>query len=255
MDFEPSKESFFERLKSSDFAPSNLLEDVQALQEILWYLDERRAREIATEILTPEKTNRAEAKQIITNLAKLYPLSGALVKKIMSFLRKPNYPDGKELFRDTEFLDGFDVAKVMRDEIVATFNDVENRIFHLTKEVQDYKRKLENLTADKVTLERQAATLRTVAAERDNLQAQVDKLRLDTDENRLKQQMDELNAERNRLEAMRAEHLAQINQCEKSIRDVKTELQDLEKRSNNTEEVRLIKELFKIFPPDAEDSK
>lgn len=255
MDFEPSKESFLARLKESDFSPSTLIEDVQTLQEILWYLDEERTGEIVKEILAPEKTPRLDAEQIITNLAKLYPLSRAIIMKIMSPLRKPKYPDGKTLYRDAEFLDGFDVAKIMRDEIVATFNEVENRILHLTRDVQDYKRKLENLKADRAALERQAAALRNIAEERDAVQAQVDQLRIDTDEKKLKKQIDDLNAEKNQLENKLAGHRLKIENREKSIRDLKAELKDLEKNSNSNDEVRLIKELFKKFPNDAEDGK
>ena len=255
MDFEPNKESFLERMKAPDFNPLTLAEDVQALREILWYVDEERTREIAADILTPSKTSRADAEQIITNLAKLYPLSRALVMKIMSSLRNPNYSDDKKLYRDAEFLDGFDAAKILRDEIVSTFNEVENRIFRLTKEVQEYKRTLANLKADRVQLERQAAALRTVAAERDQVQAQVNQLRIDTDENKLRDQLEELRAEKNHLEATKADHLAEIEKQEKSIRDVKAELKDLQGRSNSDEEIRLIKELFKKFPNDAEDGR
>lgn len=253
MDFEPGKESFLARLKASDFNPSNLLEDVTALAEILWYLDERRTQEIVIEILTPEKTSRADAEQIITNLAKLYPLSRALVGKIMSSLRKPKYEDGVELYRDAEFLEGYDVAKTMRDEIVKTFSEVESKVIRITKEVQNYKNDLARLNKDKSELERNLAQLREVAAERDRVQAEVAQLRIDTDEQTLRKQIEELNNERNQLEATKAEHKLRVEQSEKSIRDVKAELRDLEKTSNRDEEINLIRELFKKFPNDAED--
>lgn len=255
MDFEASKESFLARLKTAEFNPSNLLTDAQALQEILWYLDEKRTGEIVPEILTPEKTSRAEAEQIITNLAKLFPLSKVLIGKILSSLRKPVYPDGKELYKDAEFLDGFDVAKTMRDEIVKTFADVENRVFNLTKEVQDYRNSLARLKQDKSALEKQAATLRTVAAERDKVQAEVDRLKIDTDENSLRQQINELNIEKNQLEAIKADHNSQIEQRQKNIRDLKEELETLESQSNYSEEIKQIKSLFKKFPKDAEDAQ
>ncbi len=255
MDFEPSKEGFLARLKASDFNPSNLLDDINALQEILWYFDEERTHEIVVEILTPSKTSRADAEQIITNLAKLYPLSSALIKKIMSSLRNPKYEDGVELYRDAEFLDGFDVAKIMRDEIVKTFSDVENRVVRLTKEVQNYKNDLARLNKDKSELERNLAKLRDVAAERDRVQAEVEQLRIDTDEQKLKKQIEDLNNEKNQLEAIKAEHKSRINQREKSIRDVKAELQDLEKHSNRDEEIQIIRELFQRFPNDAEDKQ
>ena len=255
MDIEPNKESFLARLKESNFSPSTLIADAQALQEILWYLDEERTREIVTEVLTPEKTTRLEAEQIITNLAKLYPLSKALVMEIMSARLKPKYPDGKTLYSDAEFLEGFDVAKNMRDEIVATFNEVENKIYRLTKEVTDYKRKLENLKADRAALEKQSKALRNIAEERDKVQAQIDQLRIDTDANKLKQQIDDLNVEKNQLESKLAEHKLKMDNRKKNIRDLKAELKNLEQHSDAKEEVRLIKELFKKFPQDAEDGK
>lgn len=253
MDFEPNKESFLERMKSADFNPATLSEDVQALREILWYVDEERVREMVAEILTPEKTKRADAEQIITNLAKLYPLSRPLIMKIMSSLRKSNYGDGTPLYRDAEFLEGFDVAKLLRDEIVKTFGEVANKIGRLTKEVQEYKKTLESLKADRIQLERQSLALRKVAAERDQVQAQVDQLKIDTDENKLRKQMADLREEKNRLESTKAEQLAEIEKQEKSIRDVKAELKDLQGRSNSAEEIRLIKELFEKFPDSAED--
>lgn len=255
MDFEPNKERFLERMKATDFNPLTLADDVQALREILWYCAEERKSEITNEILNHSNTSREEAEQIITNLAKLYPLSRELIMKIMMSLRSTKYSDGKELYRDAEFLDGFDVAKILRDEIIKTFNEVENRIGRLTKEVQDYKRALANLKADRDRLERQTAALRDVVAERKKLQAEVNQLRIDTDETKLNKQIEELRNEKKRLEGNKAEHLAEIEKQEKSIRDVKAELKDLQGRSNSDDEVRMIRELFKKFPDDAEDKK
>lgn len=255
MNFEPDKKHFFAVLKAADFNPSNLLKNPQSLQEILWYFDEDRIKEIAKEILSPEKNSRDDAEQIITNLAKLYPLSKFLVMEIMSSLRKPNYSDGKPLYCDAEFLDGFDVGKTMHAEITATFNEVESRIIRLTKEVKEYKNSLESLKANKNELQRQSAALREVANERDNLRAQIEQLRIDADENRLKQQMDELKAEKNQLEAAISGHKLRVSQYEKNIRDIKAELKDWEQRPQYAAEVRALKELFKKFPNDAEDKK
>ena len=248
MAVEPNKENFFAQMKDAGFDVNNL--DADALQEIFWYL--HRPAEVLGDLFDERKNSRREAEQVIKNLAKLYPLSREIVMAIMSSSRDPQYSDGRKIYRDAAFLEGFDVAEKVRHEILSTLQEVQSRVIRLTKDAQDYQRELENLKADRQRLEQAAKNLDQLRRERDNLQLEVDKLREDTDEKKLQAKIDELNVELQRLQGQKRRHDADIKEKSRQINEVKLELQTLEKNIDDAEEMRLIKELLRKFPADAE---
>ena len=89
--------------------------------------------------------------------------------------------------------------------------------------------------------------------ERDALQAQVDKLREDTDEKKLREQNENLRVVLEQLEGEKRRRQAENQEKERRIAEVKDELRDLAKRTDSSEETRMIKDLLKKFPSDAED--
>ena len=245
MAFEPNKKIFLERLKSINFDISTVAKDTDALQEIFWYFDGNRDWEIVEDILNPVLTTPEDAKQIITNLAKIYPLSRTVIMKIMIDSRAPKYSD-------EYFLIGFDVAKKVRAEILSVFKEVEEQLFRLTKATNDYRRSLIKLNAEYEKLEIQAQELQELRAERDYLQQQVDQLREDTKQETLKNKIEELQVEKNQLESEKHRQQSEIEQRQKNILKLKAELTDLAKKLNPSEELQMIRELLKKFPVDAE---
>ena len=253
MAFEPNKENFMARLTMSDFEVESLLEDVDALQEVLWYLDSRRTREIVDTLFDVKITTRLQAAQLIKNLAKLYPLSKPLVMDIMADVREVSRDDGRQLYRDASFLEGFDAAEETRRAIIMTFEEIGERIIRLTKEVSKYRQDLEQLEGERERLNQVAGDLEGLRRKRDALQAQVDKLREDTDEKILREQNENLRVTLERLESEKRRRQAENKEKERRIDEVKAELRDLAKHTDSSEETRMIKDLLKKFPSDAED--
>ena len=253
MAFEPNKENFMARLTAPDFKVEDLLEDVDALQEVLWYLDGRRTREIVDTVFDAKATTRLRAAQLIKNLAKLYPLSKPLVMGIMADVREVSRDDGRRLYRDASFLEGFDAAEETRRAIIVTFKEIGGRVIRLTKDVGKYRQELEQLEGERERLNQAAGDLEELRRERDALQAQVDKLREDTDEKKLREQNENLRVVLEQLEGEKRRRQAENQEKERRIAEVKDELRDLAKRTDSSEETRMIKDLLKKFPSDAED--
>ena len=245
MAFEPNKENFLARLEDANFDIAKFLDNGDELQEIFWYLDARRANEITGDILKICTQNRKASEQILTNLAKLYPLSRAIVLNLFAQAHALNYPDAY-------FLAGFDTAKRVHAEITAIFKEVGQRILRLTREAQEYQRTLENLHADYDRLEKSAQELQNLRDERDRLQCEVNQLREDTDRKKLQARIEELETEKNQLEGERHRQQAEFEKREKYLNDVRAELSELEKRLDSSEELQMLRELFKKFPVDAE---
>ena len=254
MAVEPNLEKFFVELKKADFNPSTLQEDEETLQLLLWYFNAGRTQIVMEEFFDASKTPRKDAEQILTNLAKLYPLSTSLVMDIMRQARKPAYEDGHELFRDAEFLEGFDMAKKMRDEIVAVFSEIEGNVVRLTRETQDYVQEINNLHANIENLEREAENFRSRRNERDELQRRVSQLQTDINEGELSRQIENLQDTVRQLENEKNRLLDEKNKKQNKIDELKREIGELEnKKSTSAEEIGMIRELFKKFPVDAED--
>ena len=245
MAFEPNKENFLARLEDANFDIANFIDNGEELQEIFWYLDARRANEITGDILKICAQNRKASEQIITNLAKLYPLSRAIVLNLFASAHALNYPDAY-------FLTGFDAAKKVHTEIIAIFKEVGQRILRLTREAQEYQRTIANLNAEHDRLEKAAQELQNLRDERDRLQREVNQLREDTDNKKLQARIEELETEKNQLEGERHRQHSEIEKREKYLSDVRAELSELEKHLDSSEELQMLRELFKKFPADAE---
>ena len=245
MAFEPNKKKFLAQLKLKDFDIANFVEKTDELQEIFWYLDARRAPEIVDDILNPALTKPEEIRQIVTNLAKLYPLSRAAVMEILHKARVPSY-------LDEDFLAGFDAAQELRKEIAAVFKAVESHIIRLTSKTNLYQNELNNLRADNERLQKTVQGMQSLREERDRVKAEVDRLREDTDRQTLQKRIDELEAEKNQLESEKHRQASEIDRRQKNIQEIKAELAELEKRLDPSEELSMLRELFRKFPADAE---
>lgn len=252
MSFEPNKEHFMAQIKSEDFDVSTLIEDEAAVKEILWYIDVKRRGEILDEIFNPQ-TPRKDAETAIRNLAKLYPLSRDLVLAIMLSGKPPQYPDKKQIYRDAAFLEGFDMAENVRKAIIQTFKDIEWNLGNLSKETKDYLKSIESLQADQTNLKNAAQNLDELKNQRDELQKNVEQLRRDTDEKNLNEDIERLNVEIQRLEGEKRRRQTEIDEKGKRIAEVTAELKNLENKLNSSEEIKMLQDLLKKFPADAED--
>lgn len=253
---EPNKENFMARLTSKNFSVEELLDDVDSLKEVLWYLDGGRTREIVETLFDAEVTSREESAQLIKNLAKLYPLSKSLIMSIMADSRElPHAVNDRPLYRDYLFLNGFDAAEETRLAIIATFNEINSNLFLLTREVKKYRKSLEELEGERDRLNETTETLETLRHERDELQAQIDRLRADNDEQKFREENENLHGTLIRLEGEKKRRQAELAEKRCCIKLLTAELAASADKDKSAEETQLLKELMKKFPSDAEDFK
>lgn len=246
VNMEPNKENFMVRMTAEEFKVEDLLEDFDALKEVLWYLDGRRTREIVDTLFDAATTSRKQAAQMIKNLAKLYPLSKPLIMSIMADNRELPREGDRIIYRDASFLDGFDAAESTRRMIIATLSKIDERIRQITVDVKIYRQSLNNLEGERDRLNQSAEALEDLRNERDKLQAEVDKLREEADEEKLRVTLERLESEKRRRQD-------EIQEQRRRLDKVEAELKALENQIDSSEEAQLIKELLKKFPSDAED--
>ena len=104
---EPKIDHFLSMLADKNFQPVALKDNLDNMAEVLWYIDPERAKggEVVNKLIEAPESNEVKTeerrKQIITNLAKLYPLSQNLV---LNILRNVDYSDDA-------FLVGFDLQQ------------------------------------------------------------------------------------------------------------------------------------------------
>lgn len=99
---EPNLEHFLDLLSEKDF-PAKAVERFQEnVEEFLWYLDPSRVDEVAKALPKPE----VDRDQIFMSLTRLYPLSGAIIQRILT-IRLSDYG----------IIKGFDYQAQMLDTI------------------------------------------------------------------------------------------------------------------------------------------
>lgn len=253
MPFEPNKENFMARLKDSNFAVADLLEEPDVLREVLWYLDSARTKEIVDTLLDAQQTSGTEATQFIKNIAKLYPLSKSLVMSIMSDFRRIILEDGTSVYRDITFLGGLDEAYETKRAIIDTFNEITERGFRLTTIATQYVNELKNLNFERDNLNQLVLNLEDLRHIRDKLQKEIDEMRADNDEEKLRQEIEQLEAELNLRQSEKFRLEGELVAKQRRIDAIKQEISELEQTNASDEELRKIQDLFKQFPKDAED--
>lgn len=253
MPFEPNKENFMARLKDSNFAVADLLEEPDVLREVLWYLDSARTKEIVDTLLDAQQTSGTEATHFIKNIAKLYPLSKSLVMSIMSDFRRIILEDGTSVYRDITFLGGLDEAYETKKAICDTFNEITARGLRLTTIVANYLDDLDNLYVERDNLDNLVEKLKSSRDKRDKLQEKINKMRADNDEEKLRQEIEQLEAELNLRQSEKARLDGEIAAKQCRIDAIRQEISELEQTNASDEELRKIQDLFKQFPKDAED--
>ena len=242
---DPNIESFFAVLEDEDFAPEKLINDdggSDELQEIIWYMNESRVDQICDELNRKDDVRRT---RVIQNIAQLYPLSRALLMRVLVRFRGSDY----------YIVRGVDLNAQFLDLIRHLLKDIENQTGRTTKRFQEYKRDVENRARDIETLRAASAQFKDLKDERDRLEIELERLRRESDDDTLRRDIDALKDEevelRNKIRQTRADY----DKRHATVNELKLELQAAQDRLNAGEELSLLRELIEKFPPDVEDDK
>lgn len=242
---EPNIGGFFAILDDEDFAVEKLIDasgNSDNLQEILWYMDEDRARQISVELRKKDDKSRG---RVIQNLARLYPLSRNLLYRILTDIRGSDY----------HFVKGFDMSRQFLDIVSSLLADIESKSGKNTRTFNDYKESVESLRRESERLRAASEQFKDLKAERDRLESEIERLKTEADAGKLNREIEELRDEerelRNRLRQLEEDHAKR----HKTVNDLKNELRALESKADSGKELQLLQQLFREFPPDVEDEK
>ena len=241
---DPNIESFFALVEDEDFALEKLTSDdsTDNLQELLWYMDESRVGQVCNSLKQKDDEHRD---MIIKNLAKIYPLSRTLIFEIMSEIRGSDFM----------FIKGFDIGSNFIDMLKAVLNEIENKSGgKMTKLFQDYKKDIENKQKEAEKLFEASVEFKSLQAEKQRLETEIEKLNSETNETQLKQDISQLKDKESRLKNKLRQHKEDYQKLHETINDLKVELSSMENKMDSQEEIQMLRELIKKFPPDTEDT-
>lgn len=248
---EPKIDHFLSMLADKNFQPVALKDNLDNMAEVLWYIDPERAKggEVVNKLIESPESNEVKTeerrKQIITNLAKLYPLSQNLV---LNILRNVDYSDDA-------FLVGFDLQQKVKQQIKSIMDKVKDRRGKLTGDVSRYTKEMEQLNAEKEELLQSADEHREARERLENLRSEVERLQQETDVQEMKRRTSEYESEKNRLEAELARQKDEQNKRSAEIEHLARELEAIQDRLDPGDETRMLRDLLRHFPKDTEDSQ
>ena len=242
---DPNIESFFAILEDEEFEPAKLIDDeggADNLQEILWYMNESRVDQICDELNQKDDARRT---RVIQNVARLYPMSRALLYKILSRIRGSDY----------YVMRGVDLNGQLLNLIKQLLDDIASQTGKTTKRFQDYRRDVENRKNEVETLRAASEQFKELKDERDRLDREIEQLRREADSGSLTRDIEALKDEELELRNRLRQNQADYDKRHATVNELKLELQSMQSRLDSGEELRLLRDLLEKFPPDAEDEK
>lgn len=237
---EPKLGHFLTILKSKNFEVSDFLDgedkNLDNIRELITYLDKNQAESTLEGI---KKLGEHDQEIIIENLTLLYPLSQHLMFKILDGIEKS----------DHSFIKKFDIDKGLCNKMDAILKDVKNQIGKMTSTGNEYTDKINKLKKDIESLE--------AAYENQKEISDLEKTKNDLEEE-LKQE--NINS---KIAALKKEN----SDCEAKIKKIKddtkklkeqkgklvNELRDLERKLDDTRQIKLLKQFLVICPKDEVD--
>ena len=242
---EPNKERFFATLKDKNFSLNNLKDNIDTINELLWYLDSDRVKsqEIVRDLVNMNNKDRVIT---ITNLAKLYPLSQNLVLAIL---------DNVDInYSDEAFIYGLDVANNVKNAIKGILENVHKVHGKLTNNTSIYKKEISSLKDKQIDLENELKENSALKAELEQLRAKVDQLTKETDETLQRKELEDLKDEEQRLLAKKRNQEDEKNKIQRHIVEICLELKAAEAQPGPKEKKKILQEFLLKFPKDAEEN-
>ncbi|WP_294160194.1 hypothetical protein [uncultured Selenomonas sp.] len=235
---EPNLEHFLDLLSEKDF-PAKAVERFQEnVEEFLWYLDPSRVDEVAKALPKPE----VDRDQIFMSLTRLYPLSGAIIQRILT-IRLSDYG----------IIKGFDYQAQMLDTIRSFLRNIEDARPNLTKECKTYSDDIRKCQARIEELRSGTAEYAELRGTRDALLAEKQRLEAEMEGDALNKEVTNLQDEIAVLQKQKQNLAEQQKNLKKEKSSIQKELKALEGRMDAQQDLDLLRTLLKKFPPDAEE--
>ena len=235
---EPNLEHFLDLLSEKDF-PAKAVERFQEnVEEFLWYLDPSRVDEVAKALPKPE----VDRDQIFMSLTRLYPLSGAIIQRILT-IRLSDYG----------IIKGFDYQAQMLDTIRSFLRNIEDARPNRTKECKTYSDDIRKCQARIEELRSGTAEYAELRGTRDALLAEKQRLEAEMEGDALNKEVTNLQDEIAVLQKQKQNLAEQQKNLKKEKSSIQKELKALEGRMDAQQDLDLLRTLLKKFPPDAEE--
>jgi len=245
---EPKLERFFANLSDENFSVGEFSDNPGELEEILYYMDELKSRQITDALRAMSNEDYAgdySPKNIIANLVKLYPLSQNIVHKILQDVPKS----------DHYFIEGFDVNERVYNALKHILKEAQTQNPSSTNRFQEYKKDVDKLAKDAEGLEQKAKEFQELRDQKRELEARVAALRRETDGEEIKKDIAELEDEERSLRRQKERQEEKKAELRSLIDNAKRELSEMQDNLESDEELNLIRELLEKFPIDAEESR
>lgn len=236
---------FWDIVGADDFSVMSMAknpENLEELQELLYYFDPDRAETISKELASfPEK----DASKIVRNIASSYPLSQALLWRILRDVR----------FSDSAAVYGYDFSENVRRAIKELLNTTKEQTFggKTTNYFREYEKDIDSLEKEAAELKKQDADFRELREKRSCLQKEVETMKHEFDRNEQTHIIENLERELQSIERDKHDLEEQQHKLHDSLDQAKKELKKMEKRLDPKEEVGILRELLRKFPPDVEE--
>lgn len=236
---EPQISSFFSILKDPKFTV-RILNNEDALREMLYYLDPERSQNVLSALMG--RTNE-DRKQIITNLAKLYPLSRFLIKVIVD-----NFKDS-----DDFVCDGFELERGVINSLTRALNTMKKKV-HNNTFFNSCKEKLSKLNDQVKDLQPQIDEAMELARREQELKEQLETDKKSREIAALKESIKSLEDQINSLENDLKNNQQKREENEMRVARLCKDLEN-QHESWSLEQQELWHQLLSKFPADGEESK
>lgn len=237
---EPKIEHFFAVLKHRDFSVGSLASQIDDLAEFLHYVDPVRADSVVEAI---EKQSEDDRMQLIKSLACSYPLSQHIVARILKRIKGS----------DADFISEFDIQEIVLKSLRSNFDVFSAGMRRLTQQTNEYNDGIKELESKLEEYKTSADALKDLRKQRDKLQADVTRMEQEANADSLNKAIEDLEREKDQLEDKIREKNDKKKQLDSSIANLKKELSASKEKMETDEERKMLRELFKKFPIDAED--
>lgn len=244
---EPKLENLLAVVSMSDFSIDVLVEDTDKLQELLYFCCEDHAENVS--MVLKEKFSNGDNSEklatIVTNFAKLYPLTREIIGHIILDIQQSDYM----------IQQGIDTKGLLLKRLEIMFKNMRGDKRRLTRQVEEYEQKIATLKADKETYSTELTKINELIAERDRLQQEVDHLRSECNPENQNIKIKQLQDELEKLKIQQKDNIRKEKELNADIEKITKEIKEDEGKMLNREARSLLKKLVNQFPSDQEDDR
>ena len=244
---EPTLDNLLAVLSTTDFSIDVLAEDNEKLQELLYFCCDDHAENVSVELKNKysDGGNNERLSTIITNLSKLYPLTREIISYILRDIEQSDYM----------ILQGVDTKGSVLRYLEKLFKDIRGGKLHLTRQVEEYERRIDSLNADRDIYSSELLKVNELIAKRDMLQQEVDHIRRECNPENQNTKIKQLQDELEKLKIQQKDNIRRENELNADIEKITHEIKSDEGKLVNREAKSLLRKLVNQFPSDQEDDR